>query len=197
MKKIILTLCCVLAITFAKAQDQFVGEIRLFAGNFPPKGWAFCQGQLLPIAQNTALFSLLGTYYGGDGKTTFALPNLQGNFAIGAGQGNGLSEIDLGQEGGQQHISLISTEIPSHTHTLNVATVNNGNSNTGDNSFINTTAKDADKFPIKNQYNTNVNSTTRLTYSGVAGSGTPVATMDPYLTLNYIIALQGVFPQRP
>src|ERR1700759_1289869 len=98
--------------------DPFVAEIRIFAFNFPPKGWAFCDGQLLPISQNTALFSLLGTTYGGDGKSTFALPNLQDNAPMHPGQGQGLSLRDLGETGGTESVTLLDSEIPSHTHTM-------------------------------------------------------------------------------
>src|SRR5215475_11091484 len=100
--------------------DQFVAEIRIFSGNFAPVGWALCNGQLLLISQNTALFSLLGTTYGGDGKSTFALPNLQGSAPIQPGQGQGLSLYDLGQLGGTDNVTLIQTEIPLHSHSFNV-----------------------------------------------------------------------------
>src|SRR5688572_24089723 len=106
--------------------DQFVAEIRIFPFNFPPTGWAFCNGQLMPISQNTALFSLLGTVYGGDGKSTFALPDLQGNVPMHPGQGPGLSLHDLGESGGSQTVTLLESEIPSHTHQLR------GNNNNGD-----------------------------------------------------------------
>src|SRR5712675_1647872 len=96
--------------------NPFVAEIRLFACNFPPKGWALCAGQLLPISQNTALFSLLGTTYGGDGKSTFALPDLQGNSPLHPGQGPGLSLYDLGQQGGEEFVTLLQSEMPSHAH---------------------------------------------------------------------------------
>src|SRR6266480_5334450 len=96
--------------------DPFVAEIRIFAGNFAPTGWAQCDGQVLPISQNTALFSLLGTFYGGDGKSTFALPNLEGSFPIHQGQGAGLSEYFLGQQGGSESVTLLQTEMPVHTH---------------------------------------------------------------------------------
>src|SRR4051794_17420971 len=102
--------------------DPFVAEIRLFAGNFAPTGWALCNGQLLPISQNTALFSLLGTFYGGDGKSTFALPNLQGSSPLGQGQGPGLSEYFLGQTGGVSAVTLLQTEMPFHSHQLQGAT---------------------------------------------------------------------------
>src|SRR5438105_515738 len=106
--------------------DPFVAEIRIFPFNFPPTGWAFCDGQLLPLSQNTALFSLLGTTYGGDGKSTFALPDLQGNAPIHAGQGPGLSLYDLGQSGGTETITLLQTEIPIHNHLINGHTADAG-----------------------------------------------------------------------
>src|SRR6266568_4820274 len=101
--------------------DPFVAEIRIFPFNFAPKGWAFCDGQLLPLSQNTALFSLLGTTYGGDGKSTFALPNMQGNTPMHPGQGPGLSLHDLGETGGSETVTLLQTEIPAHSHTLVVS----------------------------------------------------------------------------
>src|SRR6266850_1674749 len=102
--------------------DPFVAEIRIFPFNFPPTGWAFCDGQLLPLSQNTALFSLLGTTYGGDGKSTFALPDLQGRAPMHPGQGPGLSLHDLGETGGSETVTLLQSEIPSHAHTLRVNT---------------------------------------------------------------------------
>ena len=110
--------------------DPFVAEIRIFPFNFAPKGWAFCDGQLLPISQNTALFSLLGTTYGGDGKSTFALPDLQGSAAMHPGQGPGLSLYDLGQTGGSQFVTLIQSEMPSHFHNVGMANAGNGDSPT-------------------------------------------------------------------
>src|SRR5436309_246850 len=105
--------------------DPFVAEIRIFPFNFAPKGWAFCNGQLLPLSQNTALFSLLGTTYGGDGKSTFGLPNMQGNAPMHPGQGSGLSLHDLGETGGSETVTLLETEIPAHSHAL-VASASDG-----------------------------------------------------------------------
>src|SRR5438105_6938994 len=111
--------------------DPFVAEIRMFAGNFAPKGWATCDGQLLPISQNTALFSLLGTFYGGDGKSNFALPNLQGSVAIGQGQGLGLADYVIGESAGSEAITLLGSETPGHNHTLNGAGIQNQSSASG------------------------------------------------------------------
>src|SRR5512137_1746379 len=102
--------------------NQFVAEIRIFAGNFAPTGWALCNGQLMPISQNTALFSLLGTTYGGDGRSTFALPNLQGSVPLGAGQGPGLSLRDLGEMGGEPNVTLLNSEMPLHIHNAQAST---------------------------------------------------------------------------
>jgi microcystin-dependent protein len=177
--------------------DNFIAEIRIFGFNFPPTGWAFCAGQLMPISQNTALFSLLGTIYGGDGKTTFALPNLQDNAPL--GQGQGLSSYDLGQSGGAPFISLNTNELPSHNHSF-AATTSTG-----------TTLSSAGNQPAKgasgskgasnsaNIYSTNANkATTNMSPLAInmAGAGLPHNNMQPYLTLNFCIALQGIYPQR-
>jgi len=175
--------------------DQFLAEIRIFAGNFAPKGWAFCNGQILSISQNTALFSILGTTYGGDGKSNFALPNLQGSAPLHAGQGPGLTLRDLGEVGGVQEVTLLTSEIPAHTHGVA------GNAGTGDlNTPVNNTWSKAHtgKTPI-NMYsasaaNNNVPMNS-LTLS-LAGGGVPHNNMPPFLVLNFIIALQGIFPSR-
>lgn len=171
--------------------DPFVAEIRVFPFNFPPKGWAFCDGQILPISQNTALFSLLGTTYGGDGKSTFALPNMQGNAPMAAGQGPGLSLHDLGEMSGSETVTLIETEMPSHSHTLQA------------NAFpAELAAPSPARGFARSQPGTAYKSTTtNLTPFAPnaitpAGGGLPHNNMQPYLTLNFCIALQGVFPPR-
>jgi len=168
--------------------DPFVAEIRMFGFNFPPKGWAFCNGQLLPISQNTALFSLLGTTYGGDGKSTFALPNLQDSAAMHPGQGPGLSLHDLGEQGGSSTVALLQTEIPSHTHQLQHfgtgayatpgASVGLGNSGAAQIY----TAADTDMVAGPALAET--------------GGDQPHNNRQPYLGLNFCIAMQGVFPPR-
>ena len=170
--------------------DPFVAEIRIFPFNFAPKGWAFCDGQILPLSQNTALFSLLGTTYGGDGKSNFALPNMQGNVPMHPGQGPGLSLHDLGETGGSDTVTLLESEIPSHSHGLNVS------------------QSDAtDQSPVAEQFASGIAigtyavpgaNLTQLSSSGIAPAGgdQPHNNLQPYLTLNFCIALQGVYPPR-
>lgn len=171
--------------------DPFVAEIRIFPFNFPPKGWAFCDGQLLPISQNTALFSLLGTTYGGDGKSTFALPDLQGRATMHHGQGPGLSLHDLGETGGTPAVSLLESEIPFHAHTLSVSSdPADLHRPTG----ARTLARSQPSFAYGDAANLTNLGATALAY---AGGGFPHNNMQPYLTFNFCIAMQGVFPPRP
>jgi microcystin-dependent protein len=181
--------------------NQFVAEIRIFAGNFAPTGWALCDGQLLPISQNTALFSLLGTTYGGDGKSNFALPNLQGSAPMQSGQGPGLSLRDLGETGGEQNVTLLQTEMPAHSHTL-FATATTGTVATSTNNQLAFATAGAGKQSagnVVNYYSSNVNqATTGLNPLGmsITGGSLPHNNMMPYLGLTFIIALQGIFPPR-
>jgi microcystin-dependent protein len=173
--------------------DPFVAEIRIFPFNFAPTGWAFCNGQLLPISQNTALFALLGTTYGGDGKSTFALPNLVNNCAVGAGQGPGLSDYFLGQESGSENVTLIITEIPAHNHSL-MTTVEDGTQGSLTQGITIATSVGGPMYQtVVNQQNVNM----AFQSLSVTGSSFPHNNMMPYLTLNMCIALQGVFPPRP
>ncbi|HEY0326087.1 MAG TPA: tail fiber protein [Allosphingosinicella sp.] len=173
--------------------DPFVAEIRIFPFNFPPKGWAFCQGQLMPISQNTALFALLGTVYGGDGKSTFALPDLQGNAPLGEGQGQGLSERFLGEMSGSETVTLLQSEIPVHSHGLM--------SDNEDEADLDQPGPDRTLARSKNgfAYNPATSPLGQLAFQALppAGGGLPHNNMMPYLTLNFCIALQGVFPPRP
>jgi microcystin-dependent protein len=171
----------------------FVAEIRIFACNFAPTGWAQCNGQLLPISQNTALFSLIGTFYGGDGKSTFALPNLQDSVAIHQGQGQGLSDYALGQQGGSQFITLLQTEMPLHNHMFGV-TFENGTQGSLTPTVI------LARSVAGNLYQTNTtNNIVQLDFRALApnGSSLPHNNILPYQVLNYCIAMQGVFPSRP
>lgn len=175
--------------------DPFVAEIRIFPFNFAPKGWAFCNGQLLPLSQNTALFSLLGTTYGGDGKSTFALPDCQGGSTMHPGQGQGLSLRDLGQTGGSEFVTLLVSEIPLHAHVVGRAAAGQGDSTTPANSVWASAAAGRGSAALyADSPNAKVNQFQSL---APAGASLPHNNMQPYLTLNFCIALQGVFPQRP
>lgn len=173
--------------------DQFVAEIRMFAGNFAPTGWALCNGQLLPISQNTALFSLLGTNYGGDGRTTFGLPNLQGSAPLAPGQGPGLSLRVLGEMGGEQTVTLLTTEIPAHTHTVMASTGGGTDSPTG----ATWAESKLGKTPLPVYAASGANNVAMHPSAlSLAGGGLPHNNMPPYLCLTFIIALQGIFPAR-
>lgn len=173
--------------------DPFVAEIRIFPFNFAPKGWAWCDGQLMPISQNTALFSLLGTTYGGDGQSTFSLPDLQGRAPMHPGQGPGLSLHDLGETGGTETVTLLESETPLHNHVVNAG----GNFDVGDTNVPtgNILAKSASGFaylPFTGVSLTQLN----LETLAPAGGDQPHNNMQPYLTFYFNIALQGVFPPR-
>jgi microcystin-dependent protein len=172
--------------------NPFVAEIRIFPFNFAPTQWAFCSGQLLPISQNTALFSLLGTTYGGDGKSNFALPNMQGNVAIHPGQGPGLPLYDLGETGGSATVTLLESEIPSHPHALKAVPIA-GNVNTPGPQAALARSDNATAY----QTNTSQN-LVQMSGSTIAPSGSsqPHNNLMPYLVLNYCIALQGIYPPR-
>jgi len=171
--------------------DPYVGEIMMFAGNFAPQGWALCDGQLLSIAQNTALFSLLGTYYGGDGQTTFALPDLRGRLPMhtGSGPGPGLSPRSLGEQGGSEAVTLISTQMPAHTHSLQVDSANGTTASPGGALL----ARDPSGTPAYG-----VNATGALSPQAIASAGgsQPHQNMPPFLAINYCISLYGVYPPR-
>lgn len=169
--------------------DPFVAEIRIFPFNFAPNGWAWCDGQLLPLSQNTALFSLLGTTYGGNGKSNFALPDLQGRTPMHSGQGPGLSLHDLGETGGSETVTLLETEIPSHRHSLMAANLNSQSTIPTNNSL-------GRGNPVK-VYSTGAPSTEMGSNSLTPSGGSqPHNNMMPYLTMYFCIALQGVYPPR-
>ena len=177
------------------ADSPFVAEIMMFGGNFAPRGWAKCEGQLLPISQNTALFSLLGTTYGGNGQSTFALPNLQGSAAMHWGQGPGLSLIDLGQQSGTQTVSLIVSEIPNHTHVINAKTPGVGAvANPTGKNWSNPGGRPAPNFSATAVGSGQAMSPLALS---IAGGSQPHNNLMPYQVVTFCIAMQGVFPARP
>jgi len=169
----------------------FLGQITIFTGNFAPRNWAFCNGQLLSIAQNTAVFSILGTTYGGNGTTNFALPDLRGRVAIHTGQGPGLSNRVLGEVGGEENHTLTIPEMPAHNHQI-AATTTDGNSQTPAGTLL---AKDT--LGGTTGFSTAAANTTMSPSSiAVSGGGQPHNNLPPFLALNYIIGLQGIFPSR-
>jgi microcystin-dependent protein len=163
--------------------EPFLGELRLFPYNFAPRGWAFCNGQILPIAQNTALFSLLGTTYGGNGQTTFALPDLRGRVAMSSGQGPGLSPYDLGQVAGSESVTLTTAQIAAHGHTI--GSTNSAATNARPNNLVNAQGGSYSATSDGNMQPT-----------GQTGGSQPHNNIQPYLVLNYCIALEGIFPSR-
>jgi len=175
--------------------DPFLAEIRMFGGNFAPRGWALCNGQLMSISQNTALFSLLGTTYGGDGRTTFGLPNLQGTAPMQQGQGPGLSDRFLGESGGEPFVTLIQSEMPQHTHTaLAVDDAGDSTDPTGRTWAQALQGRVGDKLYSVGQAPNQIMGTQAVLPTG---GSQPHNNMPPYLTVTFIIALQGIFPQRP
>jgi len=172
----------ILSFNALNAQQPMMGEIRMFAGNYPPKGWAFCDGQMLAISQNSTLFAILGTTYGGNGTVTFALPDLRGRVAMNEGSGPGLANYSLGQKGGSETNKLIPINLPAHAHQVPVLQTDLNNSQTfikGNKSVVST----------GNEPNSNL-------VSSSTGNALPVNNMQPYLTVHYIIALVGEFPAR-
>ena len=192
-KLIALTLTFLLTAPLMAQQEGFIGEIKMFGGNFAPRGWALCDGQLLSISQNSALFSILGTTYGGDGRTNFALPDLRGRVPIHAGTGPGLSPKHLGQKGGTETVVLALVQMPAHNHTVQLKA----------DSMVATSHRPQDGLPARNaagtpQYGENANSTLNNTAVSIgnAGGGQAHPNMQPYGTVNYIICLVGIFPSR-
>lgn len=167
--------------------DPFLGQILLIPYNFAPKGWAFCDGSLLPISQYTALFSLLGTTYGGNGTTTFALPDLRGRVPVSSGQGPGLQQYPLGEMAGSETVTLITAQIPAHTHTVQASEGASAPDPQG-------------HFPgtdtLTNIYDTTANTTMNPQMIGATGGSQPHENRQPFLVMNYVIAIEGIYPSR-
>ena len=170
--------------------EPFVGEIRMFAGNFAPRGWAFCDGQLLAVSQNDALFSLFGTIYGGDGRTTFGLPDMRGRIPIHAGSGPGLSPRSLGSKAGEENVTLITNQLPSHTHTMQASLDPGSETNPSGNLTASDLAVDA--------YFSNPPSTAGLASDAITsvGGSRPHTNLQPFICVNFIVALVGIYPSR-
>jgi microcystin-dependent protein len=176
------------------ASTPYLGGIFMFAGNFAPRGYALCQGQLMAISQNTALFSILGTTYGGDGIQTFALPDLRGRGPIGAGNGPGLAPIVLGELAGSQNVTILTSNMPAHSHVLNASTsagtqpLPTGN--------IVASVQDSQGGQSTAYINATPNTTMAPNSIGMTGNSVPLSIQNPFLGLNFIIATQGIFPSR-
>jgi len=171
--------------------DNFIGEIRAFPFNFAPNGWATCSGQLMAINQNTALFSLLGTYYGGNGTSNFALPNLQGQIAVGQGQGVGLSAYGIGETTGTEVVTLLASQMPSHSHTLPVSATAGHITTPSSSVVLGATGRGS---PLL--YSATENASMSTSEQSNAGGNSSHNNMMPYLAINYCIALTGIFPSR-
>ncbi|SEK18994.1 Microcystin-dependent protein [Maribacter orientalis] len=168
--------------------EPFIAQIMMFGGNFAPRGWAFCDGQLLPISQYSALFSLLGTTYGGDGRTTFGLPDLRGRVAIHPGNGPGLSSIRLGEKGGTETNTLSTAQLPPHTHGVSVPSKEEGNTDVPAGNYVAGAGLDS--------FGTITDSSMKTFQTLNAGGGQSINNIQPFQCVNYIIALQGIFPSR-
>lgn len=180
--------------------EPFLGQIMVFAGDFAPRGWALCNGQMLSIAQNSALFSLLGTQYGGDGQTTFALPDLRSRVAVGQGQGPGLANISIGERSGVENVTITINEMPSHTHSLNasneVGTVTDPTGKLLAKQKLEIDPGNLVDSKTFGESSEGANVSMATGSIGNTGGSIPHSNIQPYNTCNYIIALQGIFPSR-
>ncbi|KAA2216531.1 phage tail protein [Maribacter flavus] len=168
--------------------EPFIGQIMMFGGNFAPRGWAFCDGSLLPISSNTALFSLIGTIYGGDGRTTFALPDLRGRVPMHAGSGPGLTPRPIGQRSGTETNTLNVNHLPPHTHGVSIPSKEEGNADVPADNYVAGAGLDS--------FGTTTDSNMKTFQTLNTGGGQSVNNMQPYLCVSYIIALQGIYPSR-
>ena len=179
--------------------EPFIGQIMEVGFNFAPRGWAFCNGQLLPVSQYSALFSLLGTTYGGDGRTTFALPDLRGRCAIGMGHGPGLTDRREGANGGVESEIISSSQMPSHSHVVTVdakVEVGTSNANTDEQNKAFLTTSSNDFYASAGAAGNNLGGVSATATAGNTGANQPINVMQPFLVVNYIIALEGIYPSR-
>jgi microcystin-dependent protein len=177
------------------ASTPLLGAIFMFAGNFAPSGYQLCQGQTLSISQNAALFSIMGTTYGGNGTTTFQLPNLRGRGPIGQGTGPGLSTINLGQSAGAENVTILASNMPAHNHTIAVSTAAGAKNSPESNYLAQTSDSDGNPYATYNSSSTSTQTLAPAAVS-VAGQSLPLNIQNPYLGINFIIAMQGIFPSR-
>lgn len=179
------------------SQDGFIGEIRMFAGNFAPRGWAFCDGSVLPINNNTAIFSILGTTYGGNGSTNFALPDMRGRSAVHDGQGPGLPNVVLGERGGSTSFTILESNLPPHSHTGYIRlSSGKGTSYYSNNGYISDSSTVEYKQYANPPTSVSASKTIQGVQTNVTGGGQSVNNRSPYLAVKYIICMQGIFPSR-
>jgi microcystin-dependent protein len=198
--KTFITVVLLFVVNSILAQDQFVGEIRVFAGNFAPIGWAKCEGQIMSISQNTALYSLLGTTYGGNGTSTFALPDMRERVAIHPNQGPGLSLHDLGEASGNSLVTLTPENLPAHNHTAQIK-VSSGVADlsaptVGVSLAAPVEIHNSTSYPVLRYTTASPNVTLSTNTTSVTGGSDPINISQPYLVCTYIIALQGIYPQH-
>lgn len=204
MKKLLTLLVFFVSSLVSASDEGMIGEIRMFAGTFAPKNWAFCDGSLIAISQNSALFSILGTTYGGDGSTTFALPDLRGRAPIAPGQGAGLSSYTLGQKGGAESVTLDATEIPAHTHNATATVTTTVKIPVND--VSSESMNPADNYLAKAKSNAYANDSTDAALKGATANSTATVTVEnsggsqshenrpPFIAIHYIICTQGIYP---
>jgi len=171
--------------------DGFIGEVKLFAGTFAPRNWAFCEGQLVSIAEHSALYSILGTQFGGDGRVNFGLPDLRGRVPVGVGTGPGLTPRYAGSMGGREHVALSQGQMPGHTHTIQASSSPGDQEAPSSNAALAAQDRGATKIYRDDQINT------QLAPTGSSGSGQAHENMQPFCALHYIICLEGLYPDRP
>lgn len=173
--------------------EGYIAEIRMFGGNFAPRAWAFCHGQLLSIDQYSALYALVGTIYGGDGVSTFGLPDLRSRVSAGTGQGAGLPNMDLGEMAGTESVTILSTQLPAHSHTVVANNNTTGMASTAVNGYLNASTASGESVVASG---INLGAILQANTISASGSNQPMSIIQPYTGMNYIICLEGIFPSR-